>query len=63
VTSITDYRKYAEQCLDMAEGAEPEERKALLKMAETWLELARAAALSNAQSEPGQTAPSSDNLQ
>ena len=43
MASAADYQKFAEECLDMAERALPETRQVLLKMAETWLELARAA--------------------
>jgi hypothetical protein len=60
VTSTTDFRKFAEQCLDMAERGPPGQRQALLKMAEAWLELATAAL---PRTESRQTAPSSDELQ
>ena len=62
MTSAADYRKYAEQCIDMAQRGPPEQRQALLKMAEVWLELADAA-LSRRRDAPSQSAPSSDNLQ
>ena len=38
----SDYRRYAQQCLDAAERAPPDERKDLLEMARAWLALARA---------------------
>ena len=63
MTSAIDYRKFAEQCLDMAEHAPPEQRKALLKMAEAWLELSRVALSTLPITEPKQTARTSDNLQ
>ncbi len=44
MTSTTDFRKFAEQCLDMAERGPPGQRQTLLKMAEAWLELATASA-------------------
>ena len=59
----SDYAKFAEQCLDMAEHVPPKKRKALLKMAEAWLELAHSALLKRETTEPRQTAPTSDNLQ
>jgi hypothetical protein len=62
MTSAADYRKYAEQCIDMAQRGPPEQRQALLKMAEVWLALADTA-LSMPKTEPGQSAPSSNNLQ
>jgi hypothetical protein len=63
MTSARDYRTFAQQCLDMAEGAPPEQREALQKMAEVWLGLAHAALLNRQITEPKQTAPTSDNLQ
>ena len=49
--SAHDYRKYAEECIDMAEYANSEARRTLLRMAEVWLELA-AADLSNKKRGP-----------
>lgn len=63
MTSGADYRKFAGQCLDMAEHAPPEQREALLKMAEAWLELSRAALSTPPITEPQQTAPTTNNLQ
>jgi hypothetical protein len=63
VTSAADYRKYAEQCLDMAERGPLGQRQTLLEMAEVWLELAHAAISLPRKPGHGQTAPSSDNLQ
>jgi hypothetical protein len=40
--SARDYRKFAEQCLDMAERGTSKQRQTLLKMAEAWLELSHA---------------------
>lgn len=62
MASAVDYRKFAEECLDMAERM-PEARESLLKMAETWLELAHTALSLEAIVERGQDAPSSDELQ
>jgi hypothetical protein len=39
----SDYRRYAQQCLDAAELAPPDERKELLEMAQAWLAIAREA--------------------
>jgi len=39
----SDYRRYAQQCLDAAELAPPDESKELLEMAQAWLALAREA--------------------
>ena len=36
-----DCRRYAQQCLDAAERAPPDEREDLLEIAEAWLALAR----------------------
>ncbi len=63
MTSAPDYRKFAEQCLDIAERSPPEQRQALLKMAEAWLELAHVALSTRHITEPKQTAPTSNNLQ
>ena len=63
MTSARDYRKFAEQCLDMAEHAPPEQRQNLLNMAEAWLELSHAILSTRQITEPEQTAPTSDNLQ
>ena len=52
MTSAPDYRKFAEQCLDMAERAPPEQRQTLLKMAEAWLELAHATLSTRQITEP-----------
>ncbi len=38
-----DYRKYAEQCLDMAAAAARETRQKLPEMADVWLALASSA--------------------
>ena len=41
-TSMTDYRKRAEECLEIAQTARtPEQRTMLLHIAETWMNLAR----------------------
>jgi hypothetical protein len=63
MTSARDYRKFAEQCIDMAERASPKQRQTFLKMAEAWLELSHATLSSRQITEPKQTAPTSDNLQ
>jgi hypothetical protein len=63
MTSAADYRKFAEQCLDMAERAAPAERQSLLKMAETWLGLAHETFRTKQMTEPQQTAPTSDTVQ
>jgi hypothetical protein len=63
VTTSEVYRKFAEQCLDMAESAPPKQRKTLLTMAEAWLELSHATLSTRQIAEPKQTAPTSDNLQ
>jgi hypothetical protein len=60
MASAVDYRKFAEECLNMAERM-PEARESLLKMAETWLELAHTALSLSQRSE--QNAPSSDKVQ
>jgi len=36
----SDYRRYAQQCLDAAEREPPAERKDLVEMARAWLTLA-----------------------
>jgi hypothetical protein len=61
--SAIDYRKFAEQCLDMAERGPSKQRQTLLKMAEAWLELSHGAVSTRKSTEPKQTAPTSDNLQ
>lgn len=39
---MTDYRKRAEECIEIAQAARtPEQRTMLLHIAETWLNLAR----------------------
>jgi hypothetical protein len=58
--STADYRRYAAQCLDLAERASPQAREGLLKMAESWVELAMWAL---PRTEPDQNAPSTDKLQ
>jgi hypothetical protein len=63
MTSGEVYRKFAEQCIDMSERAPPAQSQSLLKMAETWLELAQGTLTSQHINEPKQTAPTSDNLQ
>jgi hypothetical protein len=63
MTSAGVYGKFAEQCLAIADGAPPEQRQTLLKMAEAWLELSHAALSTRQITEPKQTAPTSDNLQ
>ena len=41
-TAMTDYRKRAEECLEIAQTARtPEQRTMLLHIAETWMNLAR----------------------
>jgi hypothetical protein len=60
MASAVDYRKFAEECLDMAERM-PEARESLLKMAETWLELAHTALSLSQRSE--QNDSSSDKVQ
>ena len=61
MASAEDYRKYAEQCMDMGEHAAPEMRETLLKMAETWLQLATTT-LSLASAELDQNAATTDEL-
>ena len=40
--AMTDYRKRAEECLEIAQTARtPEQRTMLLHIAETWMNLAR----------------------
>jgi hypothetical protein len=40
-TAMTDYRKRAEECLEIAQTARtPEQRTMLLHIAETWMNLA-----------------------
>jgi hypothetical protein len=63
MTSASDYRKFAEECLEMAESVPPKQRKTLLTMAEAWLELSHATLSTRQITEPKQTAPTSDNLQ
>jgi hypothetical protein len=63
MTSARAYEKFAEQCLDIADGAPAAQRQTLLKMAEAWLELSHAALSTRQITEPKQTAPTSDNLQ
>jgi hypothetical protein len=63
MTSATAYRKFAEQCLDMAERASPKQRQTLLKMAEAWHELSHATISTQQINEPKQTAPTSNTLQ
>jgi hypothetical protein len=62
MTSAVDYRKFAEECLDVAERM-PEARESLLKMAETWIELAHSALSLEEIIGPGQNTPSSDEVQ
>ena len=59
--SAAEYRKYAEQCIDMAESARPPTRQTFIDMAEVWLELATAAQLAQGHP-PNRNAPSSDKV-
>ena len=61
--TATDYRRYAEQCMDMAERADPDMRKTILRMAEAWLEFATEALPSVQIKRPLQKAPSSEKVQ
>lgn len=38
--SSADYRRYASECLKLAQEAKPEDKKRLLDMAEAWRALA-----------------------
>ena len=62
MASAEDYRKYAEQCMDMAEHAAPEMRETLVKMAETWLQLATTTLSLTQKAELDQNAPTTDEL-
>jgi hypothetical protein len=48
-----DYRRYAQQCVDTAKHAPPDERKDLLEMAQAWLALARDTDASDMKTKPG----------
>jgi len=54
--SSWDYRRYAEDCLSLAERANSEDKDKLLGMAEVWLNLATEQL--EQQSTTGQNAPS-----
>jgi hypothetical protein len=65
--SPDDYRKFADQCIAMAERAAPDARETLLRMADAWLQLALVD-IKNAQRnrpdiEPAQNAPSTNKMQ
>ena len=52
-----------EQCMDMAERADPDMRKTMLRMAEVWLELATEVLPSLQIKRPPQNAPSSEKVE
>jgi len=59
----TDYRRFAEQCISIAETASPEVRKQLLRMAETWFGLVLSELITVQRTIPDQNAPSSNRMQ
>ena len=53
-TSITNYRNYARECLELAEQpASKEDRRMLLAIAETWLKLAELTRRESEWTRPG----------
>jgi hypothetical protein len=53
-----EFRKLAAQCVDVADGLDPQKREILLNMAEIWLRLASKA--SDEARKSAQTSPSND---
>jgi hypothetical protein len=39
--TATEFRSYAQHCVELAQGAPPSQRSILLQMADMWLRLAR----------------------
>jgi hypothetical protein len=49
-----EYRRYAEDCMRIADRMQPDERPQLLKMAAAWLELARSELKAERKADPAQ---------
>ena len=61
--TMTDYRKRAEECVEIAQAARtPAQRTMLLHIAETWLNLARDAEANSHPNGKAATAPEMSNL-
>jgi len=64
MASAAQYRRYAEECMDMAERASPLSRKQLIQMAEAWLKLAQEQlALEHVSGADHATAPPTNKVQ
>jgi hypothetical protein len=56
--NMTDYRKRAEECIEIAQTARtPEQRTMLLHIAETWMNLAKDAEANPSRASRSQDAP------
>lgn len=61
--TMTDYRKRAEECMEIAQSARtPAQRTMLLHIAETWMNLARDAEGSSLQEAPAQASREASSL-
>ena len=61
--TMTDYRKRAQECVEIAQTARtPAQRTMLLHIAETWLNLARDAEANSQSNAMPQMAPTTSNL-
>jgi hypothetical protein len=61
--TMTDYRKRAEECVEIAQTARtPAQRTMLLHIAETWLNLARDAEAISMTNGAGRAAPENSSL-
>jgi hypothetical protein len=63
IVTARECRRHAENCIEIAEGATPQHRAALLRMAETWIKLADEQLFRGYFSEAEQNAGSTSKLQ